>query len=178
MWTKWNASAHNGRSTRYAWPVPCRKSPRASHPWQKEFWKYWERRGRQETTANFLTTARADLGALKKMSVAGLVELTRQKPNALCPGEPSGEADSPLVLTPAQPSVLDDLTTQLESGKIPHRAAARGDGQRKDGSLSSVDCALPRDGPHRADAGAGNCPDPVRAGSVPGPVWLTSGVAA
>src|SRR5271157_6093391 len=67
-----------------------------------------------------LQTARADLAALKKLHASGLVELEPSKVERR--SEPQtdawAEADSSLVLTPAQSTVLDDLTKQLGSGQF------------------------------------------------------------
>jgi primosomal protein N' (replication factor Y) len=64
-----------------------------------------------------LQTARADLAALKKLSASGLIELDPSKKSSL-PGDTWAEGGTPLVLTPGQSTVLDDLTKQLESGQF------------------------------------------------------------
>ena len=70
--------------------------------------------GRAEDHRELLSTARADLAALKKLSTAGLIELEAAK--KLSPAAESwAEADSSLILTAAQIAALDNLTKQMES---------------------------------------------------------------
>ncbi len=65
-----------------------------------------------------LQTARGNLGALKKLSGSGLIELSPSPVDRrpTLPWDP--ELDAPFSLTPAQAAVLDDLTQQLASGKF------------------------------------------------------------
>jgi len=67
-----------------------------------------------------LQTARADLAALKKLHASGLVELepSRAERRSALQTDAWAEAGAPLVLTPAQSAVLDDLAKQLESGRF------------------------------------------------------------
>jgi len=74
-----------------------------------------------------LQTARADLAALKRLSASGLIELEPSKAErrsalqtqeSFPPDDAWVEADSSLVLTSAQSTVLNDLTKQLESGQF------------------------------------------------------------
>jgi len=67
-----------------------------------------------------LLAARADLAALRKLSASGLIEIepTKAERRSTLPRDTWAEADSTLVLTPTQSTVLDDLTKQLESGKF------------------------------------------------------------
>ena len=83
--------------------------------------------GRAEDHRELLSTARADLAALKKLSASGHIELAPSKAEnrpALPAQEssPAGdkwaEADLSLVLTSSTEIVLDDLTKQMEAGQF------------------------------------------------------------
>ena len=67
-----------------------------------------------------LQTARANLTALKKLQASGHVELEPSKGEHRSAPQTDAwaEADSSLVLTPAQSTVLDDLTKQLGYGQF------------------------------------------------------------
>jgi primosomal protein N' (replication factor Y) len=102
-------------AVRLADPVP-EKSLRLS-PVAKRILEVLGAEGAAEDHRELLQTARADLAALKKLSASGLIELDVAKKSSV-PADSWAQADSTLVLTPAQSTVLDDLTKQLESGQF------------------------------------------------------------
>ncbi|MGA3323046.1 MAG: primosomal protein N' [Terriglobia bacterium] len=112
-------------AVRLAGPVP--EKPLRLSPAAKRILEALEGEGAAGDHRELLQTARADLAALKKLSASGLVELELSKAlphagadrlSALQPGDTAPEAAAPLVLTPAQSTVLDDLTRQLECGQF------------------------------------------------------------
>jgi primosomal protein N' (replication factor Y) len=93
------------------------KPPRLS-PVAKRILEALERGGSAGDHRELLQATRADLAALKKLSASGLIELNPARKSSPPSGaEPVGE-DSPLVLTPAQRAVLDELTKYLESAQF------------------------------------------------------------
>jgi primosomal protein N' (replication factor Y) len=93
------------------------KPPRLS-PVAKRILEALERGGSAGDHRELLQATRADLAALKKLSASGLVELNPAQNFPPPSGaEPAGE-DSPLVLTPAQRAVLDELTNYLEAAQF------------------------------------------------------------
>ena len=106
-------------AVRLAGPVP-EKLTRVS-PVAKRILEILNAAGSVGDHRELLNAAGADLAALKKMSVAGLVELTpakAERPLPLGSNDDGSQATPPLVLTPAQQSVLDDLTQRLEAAKF------------------------------------------------------------
>jgi len=110
-------------AVRLAGPVP--EKPLRLSPVAKRILEALGSEGSANDHRELLHTARADLAALKKLSASGLIniELTRaERRSALQtqnpPGDSWAEADSSLVLTPAQSTVLDDLARQLRSGQF------------------------------------------------------------
>ena len=101
-----------------------------------------------------------------------------ERPLPLGSNDVGSQADSSLVLTPAQTDGARRPHEATGVRTVPDRAPPWGNRQREDGSLSPVDCPLPRDRPHGSDAGARNCPHPLRAGAVPGPIRLEGGASA
>ena len=112
-------------AVRVAGPLP--EKPLRLSPVAKRILEALGAEGSAGDHRELLQTARADLAALKKLSASGLVELEpskaerrsalqTQKPAS--PGDDWAEADSSLVLTLGQSTVLDDLTKQLESGQF------------------------------------------------------------
>ncbi len=112
-------------AVRVAGPLP--EKPLRLSPAAKRILEALGAEGSAGDHRELLQTARADLAALKKLSASGLVELEpskaerrsalqTQKPAS--PGDDWAEADSSLVLTLGQSTVLDDLTKQLESGQF------------------------------------------------------------
>jgi primosomal protein N' (replication factor Y) len=109
-------------AVRLAGPIP--EKPVRLSPVAKRILEALGAEGRAEDHRELLTTARADLAALKKLSAAGLVELAPSKAerrsalqsqDSSLAGDSWAEADSALVLNPAQITVLDDLTRQMDS---------------------------------------------------------------
>jgi primosomal protein N' (replication factor Y) len=103
-------------AVRLAGPLP-EKPPRLS-PVAQRILAALESGGPAGDHGKLLETARASLAALKKLNAAGLVELSPAErfpppPGGVAPGE-----GSPLVLTPAQRAVLDDLLQNLESSRF------------------------------------------------------------
>ncbi len=112
-------------AVRLAGPVPER--PLRLSPVAKRILEALMAQGRAEDHRELLSTARADLAALKKLGAAGLVELTpskgqdrsaRQAQDSTSAEDAWAEADSALVLNPAQNTALDDLTRQMDSGQF------------------------------------------------------------
>ncbi len=111
-------------AVRLAGPVP--EKPLRLSPVAKRILEALGAEGAAADHRELLQTARADLAALKKLSASGLIELAPSKAErrsglkrrSLRTGDAWAEADSSLVLTPAQSTVLDDLTKQLESGQF------------------------------------------------------------
>ncbi len=112
-------------AVRLAGPMP--EKPLRLSPAAKRILEALGADGRAEDHRELLSTARADLTALKKLSASGHIELEPSKAesrSALPAQEPSpagdkwAEADLSLVLTPAQRFVLDDLTKQMEAGQF------------------------------------------------------------
>jgi primosomal protein N' (replication factor Y) len=105
-------------AVRLAGPVP--EKPLRLSPVAKRILEALGAEGAVGDHRELLQTARADLAALKKLSASGLIELDpsgAERRSAL-QTDSWAEADSSLVLTPAQSTVLDDLTKQLESGQF------------------------------------------------------------
>ncbi len=103
-------------AVRLAGPLP-EKPPRLS-PVAQRILAALESGGPAGDHGKLLEAARASLAALKKLSADGLVELS---PAERFPPPPGGVAPvegSPLVLTPAQRAVLDDLLQNLESSRF------------------------------------------------------------
>ena len=98
-----------------AGPLP-EKPPRLS-PVAKRILEALERGGSAGDHRELLQATRADLAALKKLSASGLIELSPAQKSSP-PGAASAGEDLPLVLTPAQRTVLDDLTKYLESAQF------------------------------------------------------------
>ncbi len=73
--------------------------------------------GRADDHRELLSTARADLAALKKLSASGLITLEAAKKGLLVADDWAAE-DLALILNPAQNTVLEDLTRQMESGQF------------------------------------------------------------
>jgi len=107
-------------AVRLAGPVP-EKPPRLS-PVAKRILEALGAEGAAEDHRELLQIARADLAALKRLSASGLIELgpsrAERRLALQTQGNTAAEASAPLVLTPAQSAVLDDLTKQLESGQF------------------------------------------------------------
>ncbi len=102
-------------AVRLAGPMP-EKPPRLS-PVAKRILDALGTDGRAEDHRELLSAARADLGALKKLSATGLIELETAKKLSQ-PQNSWAASDSSLVLTAAQIAALDDLTQQMESGEF------------------------------------------------------------
>ncbi|MGD1103428.1 MAG: primosomal protein N' [Terriglobia bacterium] len=102
-------------AVRLAGPVP--EKPLRLSPVAKRILEALGTEGTAGDHRELLQTARADLAALKKLSASGLIELDPSKKSSL-PGDTWAEGGTPLVLTPGQSTVLDDLTKQLESGQF------------------------------------------------------------
>jgi len=105
-------------AVRVAGPLP--EKPRRLSPVAKRIMEALGAEGAAADHRELLQTARGDLSTLRKLSAAGLIELapsTAGRGSAL-PGDSWAEADSSLVLTSAQNTVLQDLTKQLESGQF------------------------------------------------------------
>ncbi len=112
-------------AVRLAGPMP--EKPLRLSPAAKRILEALGADGWAEDHRELLSTARADLAALKKLSASGHIELAPSKAesrSALPAQEPSpagdkwAEADLSLVLTSAQRFVLDDLTKQMEAGQF------------------------------------------------------------
>jgi len=112
-------------AVRLAGPVP--EKPLRLSPAARRILEALGAQGRAEDHRELLNAARADLAALKKLSAAGLVELSPSKgqdrsvlqtQNSASGEDSWAEADSALVLNPAQNVALDDLTRQMESGQF------------------------------------------------------------
>ena len=104
-------------AVRLAGPLPERP-PRLS-PVARRIIEALERQGPAEDHRQLLETARADLGNLRTLSRAGLIELGEAGPRGSWPGEggfPEGDMEAPPSLTPAQSNVLNDLFPRLDSG--------------------------------------------------------------
>jgi primosomal protein N' (replication factor Y) len=105
-------------AVRLAGPVP-EKTLRLS-PVAKRILEALGAGGAAADHRELLQTARADLGALKKLRASGLVELAPSKAERRSAPQTHSwaEPDSSLILTSAQKVALDDLTKQLESGQF------------------------------------------------------------
>ena len=104
-------------AVRLAGPLPERP-PRLS-PVARRIIEALERQGPAEDHRQLLETARADLGNLRTLSRAGLIELGEAGPRGSWPGEggfPEGDMEAPPSLTPSQSNVLNDLFPRLDSG--------------------------------------------------------------
>jgi primosomal protein N' (replication factor Y) len=104
-------------AVRLAGPLPERP-PRLS-PVARRIIETLERQGPAEDHRQLLDAARADLGNLRTLSRAGLIELGEAGPRGSWPGEggfPEGDREAPPSLTPAQSKVLNDLFPRLDSG--------------------------------------------------------------
>jgi primosomal protein N' (replication factor Y) len=102
-------------SVRLTGPVP--EEPLRLSPVAKRILEALGPEGAAEDHRELLQTARTDLAALKKLHASGLIELDPAKKFSPL-GDAWAEADSSLVLTPAQSAVLNALTKQLESGQF------------------------------------------------------------
>ncbi len=101
-----------------AGPAPM-KSGRRLSPVARRILEALERRGAEDDHRELLKSARASLAALKKLSQAGLLELTESTPGQAqmardFAGATSAPGGSPLPLTAEQAAVLDELTRRLE----------------------------------------------------------------
>ena len=105
-------------AVRVAGPLP--EKPLRLSPMAKRIMEALGAEGSAGDHRELLQTARADLAALKKLHASGLVELepSRAERRSTLQTDAWAEADSSLVLTPGQSTVLDDLTKQLESGQF------------------------------------------------------------
>ncbi|MGD0224281.1 MAG: primosomal protein N' [Terriglobia bacterium] len=112
-------------TVRVAGPVP--EKPLRLSPVAKRILEALGAEGTAADHRELLQTARADLAALKRLSASGLIELEPSKAErrsalqtqeSFPPDDAWVEADSSLVLTSAQSTVLNDLTKQLESGQF------------------------------------------------------------
>ncbi len=112
-------------AVRVAGPVP--EPPLRLSPVAKRILEVLRAEGNAEDHRELLHAARANLAALKKLSASGLVELAPTDAEhrsdfvpqeSSLPGNSQTPADSPLVLTSAQRSALEDLTKQLEAGQF------------------------------------------------------------
>ena len=112
-------------TVRVAGPVP--EKPLRLSPVAKRILEALGAEGTAADRRELLQTARADLAALKRLSASGLIELEPSKAErrsalqtqeSFPPDDAWVEADSSLVLTSAQSTVLNDLTKQLESGQF------------------------------------------------------------
>ena len=110
-------------AVRLAGPLPERP-PRLS-PVARRIIETLERQGPAEDHRQLLEAARADLGNLRTLSRAGLIELGEAGPRGSWPGKrseppeggfPEGDMEAPPSLTPAQSNVLNDLFPRLDSG--------------------------------------------------------------
>jgi primosomal protein N' (replication factor Y) len=102
-------------AVRLAGPIP--EKPLRLSPVAKRILGALGTDGRAEDHRELLSTARADLAALKKLSTLGLIELENAKKSTPAV-DTWAEADSSLVLTGAQTAALGDLTKQMESGQF------------------------------------------------------------
>jgi primosomal protein N' (replication factor Y) len=100
-------------AVRLAGPFP--ESPLRLSPVAKRIVEALERQGPAEDHRALVKSARASLAALKKLSLAGLIELSRSSHE---PSEFPQEAAAWPELTAAQTAVLDDLTKCLESRRF------------------------------------------------------------
>ena len=103
-------------AVRLAGPLP-EKPPRLS-PVAQRILAALESGGPAGDHGKLLETARASLAALKKLNAAGLVELSPAERFPPPSGGAAAGEGSPLVLTPAQRAVLDDLLQNLESSRF------------------------------------------------------------
>jgi len=103
-------------AVRLAGPLP--EKPARLSPVAKRILAALESGGPAGDHGKLLETARASLAALKKLSTAGLVELSPAERLLRPPGGAAAGEGSPLVLTPAQRAVLDDLLQNLESSRF------------------------------------------------------------
>jgi primosomal protein N' (replication factor Y) len=110
-------------AVRLAGPLPERP-PRLS-PVARRIIETLERQGPAGDHRQLLEAARADLGNLRTLSRAGLIELGEAGPRGTWPGKrsgppeggfPEGDMEAPPSLTPAQSNVLNDLFPRLDSG--------------------------------------------------------------
>ena len=102
-------------AVRLAGPMP--EKPLRLSPVAKRILEALETDGASADHRELLTTARADLAALKKLGATGLIELSPAQKSSP-PGEAWAELGASFILTAGQTSVLDDLTRQLESGRF------------------------------------------------------------
>jgi primosomal protein N' (replication factor Y) len=103
-------------AVRLAGPLP--EKPQRLSPVAKRILAALESGGLAADHGKLLDAARANLAALKKLSAAGLVELSPAEKLPLPFGGAAAGEGSPLVLTPAQRAVLEDLTRNLESSRF------------------------------------------------------------
>ena len=109
-------------AVRLAGPLPERP-PRLS-PVARRIIEALERQGPAEDHRQLLEAARADLGNLRTLSRAGLIEFDEAGPGGSYPGKGSepqeggfayADMEAPPSLTPAQSNVLNDLLPRLDS---------------------------------------------------------------
>jgi len=112
-------------SVRLGGPLP--EKPLRLSPVAKRILEALGADGQAEDHRELLSTARADLATLKKLSASGLVELAPSKAERRAAlqtqgsspgGDKWAEADSSLVLTSAQRAALDDLKRQMKAGQF------------------------------------------------------------
>jgi primosomal protein N' (replication factor Y) len=105
-------------TVRVAGPLP--EKPLRLSPVAKRILEALGTEGAAADHRELLQTARADLAALKKLHASGVIELAPSQAERLSAPqmEAWAEADSSLVLTPAQSTVLEDLTKQLGSAQF------------------------------------------------------------
>ena len=102
-------------AVRVTGPLP-EKPPRLS-PVAKRILEALAAQGSAADHRGLLQAARADMAALKKLSATGLIELSPSPRPSPAAGRPAAEV-SPLVLTAAQRSVVDDLSQLLEPAQF------------------------------------------------------------
>ncbi len=112
-------------AVKLAGPLPERP-PRLS-PVARRIIETLEKHGPAEDHRRLLEAARANLGNLRTLSRAGLIELGGAETLGLRPGEPSATGDdgfpesdmeNPPSLTPSQSNVLNDIFPRLDSGRF------------------------------------------------------------
>jgi primosomal protein N' (replication factor Y) len=112
-------------AVKLAGPLPERP-PRLS-PVARRIIETLEKHGPAEDHRRLLEAARANLGNLRTLSRAGLIELGGAETLGLRPGEPSATGDdgfpesgmeNPPSLTPSQSDVLNDIFPRLDSGRF------------------------------------------------------------
>jgi primosomal protein N' (replication factor Y) len=106
-------------AVRLAGPIP--EKPLRLSPVAKRILEALGATGSAEDHRELLSTARADLAALKKLSASGMIELEPSKAersSVLQSDDTWAEEDLSLVLTPSQKIAIDDLSKQMESGKF------------------------------------------------------------